>query len=202
MKILALEFSSRLRSVAVYDSASTRSISFVSEEYGRKTAMVLVDEAVRSAGISPEDIELLAAGLGPGSYAGIRSAIAIAQGWELARGTMSVGISSAECLAETVRRQGVRGERAIVIDAQRSEFYRERFLLEETLAKSIEPLRIVPAAAVEAGLAIGPDHGGWHPSAAVLAELAVDRPSVSAAGLEPIYLRAASFVKAPPPRSY
>ena len=46
----------------------------------------MIEEALREAGLEREQIEVLAVGLGPGSYTGIRVALSLAQGWQLASG--------------------------------------------------------------------------------------------------------------------
>ena len=46
-----------------------------------------------------EAIEAIAVGLGPGSYTGIRAAIALAQGWQLAREVKTLGVSSVAAMA-------------------------------------------------------------------------------------------------------
>jgi len=89
MKILALEFSSPQRSVALVEAnppANPATLSEIVEVEGRITnALPLVEQSLREAGVEREQIDCLAIGIGPGSYAGIRSAIALAQGWQLAR---------------------------------------------------------------------------------------------------------------------
>src|SRR4051794_5781811 len=98
MKILALEFSSPVRSVAVGGDVAKR--GYAEESGSRETKpFTLIDAALAQAKISRQEIECIAVGLGPGSYAGIRIAIAIAQGWQLARGVKLLGISSAEVVA-------------------------------------------------------------------------------------------------------
>jgi len=82
-------------------------------------ALGLVEEALRQAQLEREQIECLAVGLGPGSYTGIRMAIALAQGWQLARPVKLLGISSADCVAAQARAEGVVGHVQVVIDAQR-----------------------------------------------------------------------------------
>ena len=47
-------------------------------------AFGLVEDALRQAQLDRAQIECLAIGLGPGSYNGMRLAIAVAQGWQLA----------------------------------------------------------------------------------------------------------------------
>ena len=82
-------------------------------------ALGLVEEALRQAQLERAQIECLAVGLGPGSYNGIRLAIALAQGWQLARPVKLLGISSAECLAAQAQAEGIFGRVQVVIDAQR-----------------------------------------------------------------------------------
>src|SRR5580765_6080487 len=101
MKILALEFSSPQRSVAVLepaDDASSNARSNEALETGANStnAFEMIQRALRLAQLEREQIDCLAIGLGPGSYTGIRASIALAQGWQFARDVKLVGISSAE----------------------------------------------------------------------------------------------------------
>ena len=85
MKILAIEFSSDHRSVAVLDGAQLFAEQTVTE--GRDTASVaLIESALGEAAVGRTEIDCIAVGIGPGSYTGIRAAIALTQGWQLARG--------------------------------------------------------------------------------------------------------------------
>ncbi|HXE43306.1 MAG TPA: tRNA (adenosine(37)-N6)-threonylcarbamoyltransferase complex dimerization subunit type 1 TsaB, partial [Candidatus Baltobacteraceae bacterium] len=94
MSILAIEFSSEQRSVAVMRGDS---VFEAVETGGRSTAaFAMIEKVLADAKIEREEIETIAVGLGPGSYTGIRAAIAIAQGWQLAREIKLIGISSVE----------------------------------------------------------------------------------------------------------
>src|SRR4051794_20423072 len=103
MKILPVEFSSGERSVAIVEKlpgAASRLRGSALEEGGRSAhAFALIEQALQQARMEREEIDCVAVGLGPGSYTGIRAAIAFAQGWQLAREVKLVGISSVECLA-------------------------------------------------------------------------------------------------------
>jgi len=217
MKILALEFSSPQRSAAVVQDradAGPLALGEAIETGARSTnALGLVEEALRQAQIERAQIECLVIGLGPGSYNGIRLAIALAQGWQLARDVKLLGISSAECVAAQAQAEGFSGNASVVIDAQRNEFYRARYDISPGGCREIEPLRLASLAEVQervrAGEAlIGPEITRWFPSgkiifprAATLGRLAQCRTDFLAGEkLEPIYLREPAFVKAPPPR--
>src|SRR5947207_6222513 len=101
MKILALEFSSTQRSAALVQGAgdTEQFIEVVETGEASNKAFEMIQEVLRQSGIEREQVDALAIGLGPGSYTGIRSVIALAQGWQLAAGTPVEGISSAECVA-------------------------------------------------------------------------------------------------------
>lgn len=178
-----------------------------------KTGLALADATLRAAGIEGEAIDCLAVGLGPGSYTGIRSAIALAQGWQLARGTRLLGISTAECLAAQAQAAGLCGRVNVVIDAQRGEFYLAAYEIGPQAVRELAPLQLASPEEVrrrhQAGeLVLGPEVTRWFPGgrllapdAAMLGRLAAERADfVAGEALEPIYLRPVSFVKAPRPR--
>jgi tRNA threonylcarbamoyl adenosine modification protein YeaZ len=172
----------------------------------------MIEEALRRAQLEREQIECVAIGLGPGSYTGIRSAIALAHGWELAAGDRQIkiiGRSSADCIAAAGPGEGLTGSLTVVIDAQRNEFY----LASYKGGEIVEPLRLASLADIQAragsgALVIGPEIAKWFPAgrlvfprATTLAKMASNQTDfVPAHKLQPIYLRETKFVKAPPPR--
>jgi tRNA threonylcarbamoyl adenosine modification protein YeaZ len=174
-------------------------------------AFALIEKALGDASIEREEIECLAIGVGPGSYTGIRSAIALAQGWQLARPVKLLGISSAECLAAEAQAKEVFGTVNVVIDAQRNELYLARYEISRDIVREVSALSLVAAANVAlrpGDRIIGPEATRWFesgknlfPNAATLGQLAASRSDfISGEKLEPIYLRETNFVKAPPPR--
>jgi tRNA threonylcarbamoyl adenosine modification protein YeaZ len=253
MRILALEFSSPQRSVAVVSvpeggtlrrpqaksevlpqggtksetgrrpaefappnlpvlgATSAVSVSEVIETTAGNTMKPLgmVKEALEQAGLEREQIECLVIGIGPGSYTGIRAALSLAQGWQLARGVKLLGISSAECVAAQAQADGIRGRVDVVIDAQRKEFYLAGYELDADGWRETAPLRLADLREARdleqgGGILAGPEVARWFPNgraifprAAVLGKLALTRNNFSAGEkLEPIYLRKAEFVKA------
>jgi tRNA threonylcarbamoyl adenosine modification protein YeaZ len=217
MKILALEFSSPQRSVAVVQGRTDAGPLALGEaiETGARSsnALGLIEAALRQAQLDREQIDCLVIGLGPGSYNGIRLAIALAQGWQLARPVKLLGISTAVCLAAEAQAAGIYGRVHIVIDAQRGEFYLAGYDLSLEKSREVEPLRLATLSEVQAchqagGIIIGPEVTNWFPGsrilfprAATLGRLARGHTDfVPGEKLEPIYLRATQFVKAPPPR--
>ncbi len=177
-------------------------------------AFSLIEAALREGKLEREQIECIALGVGPGSYTGIRAAIAVAQGWQLAREVKIVAVSSVECIAEQARAAGLTGRIGVVVDAQRNEFYLAQYELTAECCREAQPLQIVSLAQVQAvqpsHTLVGPEVNKWFPAgrtffpaASVLGRLALERNDfLPGEKLEPIYLRETTFVKAPPPRSF
>ena len=207
MMILAFEFSSEQRSVALSREGVVVAEAVESGGYRVTNAFGLTEKVLAEARAQREEVEAIAVGLGPGSYTGIRAAIALAQGWQLATGVKLLGVGSADCLARQAQAEGVCGRVNVVIDAQRGEFYLAAWDISATERRLVTALKIVPAAEVESlraagGICIGPEREHkLFPRAATVAELAAERRDfVSGEAMEPIYLRETTFVKAPPPR--
>ncbi len=209
MTILAIEFSSAQRSVALARGGDVLAEAVETGGYRATNAFGLIEKVLAAARLAREEIEIIAVGLGPGSYTGIRAALALAQGWQLARGIKLIGISSAESLAAQAQAQKLFGRVNVVIAAQRQEFYLAEWALSEAGRQEVAPLKIVAATEMAARRAagqicVGPEmERAGFPHAATVARLAAARADyVPGELLEPVYLRAVSFVKAPPGRSY
>jgi tRNA threonylcarbamoyl adenosine modification protein YeaZ len=215
MKILAFEFSSAQRSVAVVqsDGQGGHRTSEVIETGGRTIRGIgAIERALRQAQLEREQIDCIAVGLGPGSYTGIRAAIALAQGWQLAREIKLLGVSSIEAIAAQAQADGLVGLIHVVVDAQRNELYWATYEMDHANRREVAPVRLATIDEVRAGqgagTVVGPEVATWFPQgrvitprAAKVGELALGRNDfLPGDKLEPIYLRETTFVKAPPPR--
>ena len=217
MKILAFEFSSSQRSVAVLNADESGVIStgeVVESSPGNSTQpLSMVERALNQAGLERGQINCIAVGIGPGSYTSIRVAISLAQGWQLATNVKLTGVSSAECIAEQAVAEGLNRPFSVVVDAQRGEFYLAGYDRPDGKLREVVPLRIVSSDEVRAreragDVLVGPDVTRWFPGgrivfprAEIIARLALERKHfVSGEMLEPVYLRETQFVKAPAPR--
>jgi tRNA threonylcarbamoyladenosine biosynthesis protein TsaB len=206
MTILALEFSSAQRSVAVAINGSV--LNEAIETGGRGVAaFAMIERVLAAAKLEREQIQAIAVGLGPGSYTGIRAAIALAEGWKLAREVSVTGVSSVAAMVAVAQAEKIFGPVSVVINAQREEFYCATYEITEAGCTEITPLKIVSRADVQSlspgRLIIGPEAPKFpagrliFPSAAAVAKLAAQRSDIqSTEQLEPIYLRETSFAKA------
>lgn len=176
MIILALEFSSPRRSVAVLQSDAADvapRILGVSSDEGLRSAkpLQLIESVLGLTRVEREDVECVVVGLGPGSYNGIRSAIAVAQGWQLARPVRLLGMSTAECLAAQAHAQQWLGRVQVLIDAQRNEFYVAAYQIDAEGWRIIEPLRLATMKDVCVPVPENLKRSGLPPGAAADSEL-------------------------------
>ncbi len=210
MTILALEFSSSQRSVAIARGESIFSEAIETAERGT-AAFAMIERVLAQAKIEREEIEAIAVGLGPGSYTGVRSAIALVQGWQLARSINVTGVSSVEAIAAQARTEKIFGRINVVVDAQRGEFYFAEYEVTEASFTELAPLKILPLAEIQSrantrGILIGPEAPNFFqngraifPHAAAIAKIATAQNTfLPAEKLEPIYLRETNFVKVKP----
>jgi tRNA threonylcarbamoyladenosine biosynthesis protein TsaB len=204
---VAIETSTRAPSVAVVRGGVHRLTRLAGERPHASDLMPALAALLAELGAAPGAIELVVAGLGPGSYTGLRVGIATALGLARGTGARLAGLPSTEALAWE---RCTPGERAsVVLEARRGELYFARY---ERTANDV--IALVPPCLVRPGeleldatdrvLATpGLETGALAgvrarldptPGAAALLELALLRLArgalLPATELEPLYLRA------------
>ena len=104
-----------------------------------------IDALLAENGIARGDIACVCVGRGPGSFTGVRIAMATAKGIASALEVGLVGVSSLDAVAWGVWEFGARGEVAVVADAMRKEVYPVRYLVDDAGAHRLEADRVVKA---------------------------------------------------------
>ena len=104
-----------------------------------------IDALLAENGIARDDIACVCVGRGPGSFTGVRIAMATAKGIASALEVGLVGVSSLDAVAWGVWEFGARGEVAVVADAMRKEVYPVRYLVDDAGAHRLEADRVVKA---------------------------------------------------------
>lgn len=129
MKILGFDCAGRGCAVAVLDGELVLAVRREDMERGQaERLMPMISQALATAGLAPDNLDLIAVTTGPGGFTGIRIGLATARGLALATGVPSVGVSNFAALAEAVPPDR-RGGRALVaaIESKREELFLQSF---------------------------------------------------------------------------
>lgn len=93
---------------------------------GRQASAALsarLSAIVARAGFAPSDLDVIACGVGPGMFTGVRVAIATAKGIALGLGIPAIGVSTLAAVAATPLANDAPEVRLALLDARRSEVY-------------------------------------------------------------------------------
>jgi tRNA threonylcarbamoyladenosine biosynthesis protein TsaB len=156
MRLLALDTSTEACSVALL---TEHGLLAESVEIGRGHAqeiLGMVDRILAQGGVTLAGLSGIAAGIGPGSFTGVRVSVAVAQGLAFGAGLPVVPVSSLEALALDAMGRGA--ERVLAcLDARMGEVYWGCFVAEAVgLLRASAPPAVGPPASVRLPEATGP----------------------------------------------
>ena len=100
MKVLAIETTGKYGSASVIDDDGRYFSASSSEEMNHLKGMItLIDEAIRKAGITKDELTHIAASAGPGSFTGIRIGVTTARIMSQMLGIPCISVSTLEAMA-------------------------------------------------------------------------------------------------------
>jgi tRNA threonylcarbamoyladenosine biosynthesis protein TsaB len=211
MNILALDTSMGVCSAAVLRGGPSQRAEVLRETpmlRGHAEALMpMVEGVLDKAGLAPSQLDVIAATQGPGSFTGVRIAIAAARGLALTSGASLYGTDSLTAMARRALREGLApdGPFAVAVDARRGMVYFGVFGADGSRLDG--PSLLTPedaAACLPGGLAVGSGAGllaaaagnralnaalpDLQPGAMALAHLAAESGGRTPV-LRPLYLR-------------
>lgn len=129
MKYLVLEGSAAAASCALLEDQRVLGEFFVNiPQTHSQTLLPMAESLLKTCGTAPGELDFFAVTRGPGSFTGLRIAIAAAKGLAMAAGKPCVGVSTLEGLARNLA--GFEGTAAAVMDARCGQLYAGLFSLE------------------------------------------------------------------------
>ncbi len=172
--------------------------------------MLAVDELFRAAGVDRSVLGAVACDLGPGSFTGIRIAVAAANGIALALCVPTFGMPSLEAMARGARSRRPDAEILAALDAQKDEIYlglsRPSSPMEIACAPKAVAIERLHEASARGAVVVGDvlDRLGVEPTlrgapvelpdasvlAYAVAREATAAPPLAGAALQPFYVRA------------
>ena len=214
MKILAIDTTTKFLTLAVYNNGRVAEYNL---ETGNKLSTLLVPTIKRvleALELNLQEIDYLAAGVGPGSFTGIRLGLSAIKGFSFALGKPMIGIATLDVLAMNAPL----GDQRIIpaIDAKRGLIYSSVYkykkgkltktipyslLTKDEFFRNIKPLSIIFGDALnlyrddikrDIGEVSFLDKDLWYPKARNIITLALNRIGKNKSGLNskinPIYL--------------
>lgn len=125
MNILAIDTATDSCSVAILKDQTTYALREIKPQAHTKIILGMCEQILKESDLKKEELDLIACGRGPGSFTGVRIAVAIAQGLAFGLGIKAIGISDLRTLAESIiEAHQDRYERILVAnDARMNEVY-------------------------------------------------------------------------------
>jgi len=142
-RILAVDTATRCCSVAVQvGDRLAAEINVISDRTHSEHLMGMIDEALKSANLTPETIDGLAVSIGPGSFTGLRIGISTVKALAWAGGKPCVGVSSLEVLAYAC----LPWPHAIwaLMDARKGEVYAGHYREHDGCLERLAPEQVLP----------------------------------------------------------
>lgn len=145
MKILALESSALVASVAITDDDKLLASSTLDNGHTHsETLLPMIEHLMSLCDIDASDIDLFAVTNGPGSFTGVRIGVSLVKGLAFGRKKPCAAISSLEALAYNM--EGCIGVLCPVMDARRSQLYNALFYSDGKQITRLTDDRLIPAA--------------------------------------------------------
>jgi tRNA threonylcarbamoyladenosine biosynthesis protein TsaB len=149
MRILAFDCAGAQCAAAILTDGDVTAEQRITAERGHAQLLIpMLVELVDGAGLAFGDIDRFAVTTGPGSFTGIRVALAAAHGLALGTGKPIIGITNFEALAAAAVENGLAESRLLVaIDSRRAELFVQLF--DRTGAALSEPAMLPPSAVAD-----------------------------------------------------
>ena len=173
---------------------ASKTILSDSKNYHSAYLISTITEVLKSKGLTPQNIDLIATDIGPGSFTGIRACTTVARVFAQQLDIKTVGISSLEILSKILG-----GDDLVVLDARKNKayVYDNKILGAVELEKVDEIVNgrkvvtdnsLLERISQSAGGAVSYESGEY-PIGEILSKLALEKEPVDWRKLKPLYIQ-------------
>jgi tRNA threonylcarbamoyladenosine biosynthesis protein TsaB len=142
--ILAIETSTELASAALWQHGSSMALEAAGVHTHSATILPLVQQLLRQAGLGLRQCDAIAFGCGPGSFTGVRTACAVAQGLAFGAELPVLPVVTLTAMAEACRSLYGATDVVPVLDARMAEAYWARYQYVDGWRTLVAPILSAP----------------------------------------------------------
>lgn len=151
MKILALDSTAKTATVSICENERLISIYSVTAGLNHsETLLPMIENALKTAQMTVDEIDMFAISDGPGSFTGVRIGVSLLKGLAFGKQKICVGVSTVESLAYNLK--DFDGIICPVMDARRDQVYNALFMAEGGSLTRLCPDRAIALNELEAEL--------------------------------------------------
>lgn len=197
LPILAFDCSTHTASVALHVNGMIASHTI---EHGKQAALLVptIDALLKEHRVAYGDLAAIVTTLGPGSFTGLRIALATLHGLALAHTTPIKTLTSLEAVAwEVAQKPDAPPAFQIILDAGKGEVFVQNFMHESKIPIQQDAIRMIAPSEIDASLPFygntkhpSDPHYMSGPSASILCTLAEQLPVTAIEKALPLYIRA------------
>jgi tRNA threonylcarbamoyladenosine biosynthesis protein TsaB len=144
MNILVIDTATESCSVALDINGQVYNRFTICPQQHSQRILPMIDEVLKEAKVTLQDLDYLAFGRGPGSFTGVRIATGVLQGLALGTGHKVVGISTLAAMAQQAYAQNQSEQVTAAIDARMSEVYFGQYQLQQNVMTLIGQEQVLP----------------------------------------------------------
>lgn len=144
MNILVIDTATEACSVALEINEQVFNRFEVCPQQHSQRILPMIDEVLKEAKVTLQDLDYLAFGRGPGSFTGVRIATGVLQGLALGTGHKVVGISTLAAMAQQAYVQYQSEQVSAAIDARMSEVYFGQYQLQQNVMTLMGEEQVLP----------------------------------------------------------
>jgi tRNA threonylcarbamoyladenosine biosynthesis protein TsaB len=144
MNILIIDTATEACSVALEVNEQVFKRFEICPQQHSQRILPMIDEVLKEANVTLQDLDYLAYGRGPGSFTGVRIATGVLQGLALGTGHKVVGISTLAAMAQQGYSENQTEQVTAAIDARMSEVYFGQYQLQNNIMTLVGEEKVIP----------------------------------------------------------